>query len=265
MSDNTLPIGIFDSGFGGLSVARAVRRLLPGEDIVYAADCDGAPWGERSDAYITKRLDMVVAFLTRQPVKALVVACNTATAVCVDHLRRELDIPVIGIEPAILPASRITQTGVIGVLATSKTVSSQKYAKLKERIAHVTVLDCACPGLMECVERGEFNHPDTDALIARFINPLIARGADALVLGCTHYPFLSEAIARVAGPGVKLIDPSPAVAKQLARRLNETGLLNTGAKKGRETFFVTGANAERQDVLHHLWSKEAKLEPLIIA
>ncbi len=254
------PVGIFDSGFGGLSVARAVRTRLPGENLCYAADCGGAPWGDRTDNYIHRRVDVIVDFLLSRQVKAIVIACNTATAVTVKRLREELKLPIIGIEPAVMLAARETRSRHIGVLATTKTLSSQKYHHLCNRTAEdLHVFDCPCPGLMDCVEAGDMDSPATMALLHRYIDPLIDQGVDTLVLGCTHYPFLASAIRQVAGPGVTLIDPAPAVARQLERRLAETGLLSDKKNGGTEVFYSTDANPVREKVLQTLWDPASRL------
>lgn len=256
------PIGILDSGFGGLSVMKAVRAELPGENLLFAADCGFAPWGDRTDAFINGRVDALVSFLLQNGIKALVLACNTATAVAAARLRAELTLPIIGIEPALLPAARETKSNVVGMMATTKTVKSEKYRLLKTKVpARVRVIDCPCPGLMDCVEEGEFDSPQTDALVAHYVRPLVAEGADMLVLGCTHYPFLAGSIRRAAGSGVTLIDPAPAVARELRRRLTEANLLSDRAA-GKEAFYVTGATPERERVLQTLWKKDAALGAL---
>lgn len=270
MMESQLPIGILDSGFGGLSVMRAVHAALPHERLIYAADCGFAPWGDRTDDYINARVDAVVNFLVFQGIKALVVACNTATAVAVARLRSSLPIPVVGIEPAVFPAVRETQAGKAGVLATVKTIASGKYCRLKaqalawaaeNRPMPVEIIDAPCPGLMECVERGEFHSPATRALVERYVRPIALAGADRLVLGCTHYPFLAEEIARAAGPQIKLIDPAPAVARQLGRRLDETGA-RRGSGLGACTFYATDPTDARERVLKTLWNDSAVLRPL---
>ena len=238
---DTRPIGILDSGFGGLSVARAVAELLPQENLVYAADCGFAPWGDRTDDFILERTHALVSHLLRKDVKAIVIACNTATAVCAESLRAELSMPVVGIEPAVLPGARTTRTGIIGVMATTKTLASAKYRHLKSIAPkEVRIIDCPCPGLMDCVEAG----------------------ADTLVLGCTHYPFLSDAIRLTAGPGIRLIDPAPAVARQLKRRLDEPGLLNDTKKAPARIFCTTDANEARERILRLLWTDNAVLQEL---
>lgn len=259
---NRAPVGILDSGFGGLSVYAALRRLLPGESTVFAADCAGAPWGDRSDEYILGRLEGLVGFLLSRNVKAIVLACNTATAVGAAVLRERLLIPVIGIEPAVLPGCRETKTKVIGVLATTKTIRSAKYRHLKTLApADVTVLDQPCPGLMDCVEKGAFHAPETVKLARRYVAPLVEAKADRLVLGCTHYPFLSDVLREVAGPGVELIDPAPAVVRQLERRLAANDALSDGFSP-EHRFFTTGANERRAAVLRLLAGEDARLEAL---
>ena len=260
---DTRPVGILDSGFGGLSVARAVAELLPQENLVYAADCGFAPWGDRTDDFILERTHALVSHLLRKDVKAIVIACNTATAVCAESLRAELSMPVVGIEPAVLPGARTTRTGIIGVMATTKTLASAKYRHLKSIAPkEVRIIDCPCPGLMDCVEAGEFRTPHTMALLREYVEPLVEAGADTLVLGCTHYPFLSDAIRLTAGPGIRLIDPAPAVARQLKRRLDEPGLLNDTKKAPARIFCTTDANETRERILRLLWTDNAVLQEL---
>ncbi len=257
------PVGILDSGFGGLSVARAVAELLPHESLIYTADCGFAPWGDRTDDFILERTHALVSHLLRKDVKAIVIACNTATAVCAEQLRSELSMPIVGIEPAVLPGARTTRTGVIGVMATTKTLASSKYRHLKAVAPeNIRILDCPCPGLMDCVEAGEFRTPHTMALLKTYVQPLVAAGADTLVLGCTHYPFLADAIRLAAGAGVRLIDPAPAVARQLKRRLDAAGLLNNTKKAPGRIFCTTDANEARERILRLLWTDNAVLQEL---
>lgn len=265
------PVGLLDSGFGGLSVTRAVRAALPHEDLVFAADCGFAPWGDRTDDFILERCGRLVEFLEAKNIKALVLACNTATAVCAAPLRARLSIPVVGIEPAVFPAVRETETGVVGVIATAKTVASAKYGKLAaEALAwakdarglDVKLFSQGCPGLMECVERGDFEGEETLRLIEAYVAEMRAAHADRIVLGCTHYPFLSDAIAR-AMPDAELLDPAPAVAQQLVRRLTEEGLLRAeDGHIGSAEFFATGADAARETVLQALWPGKPTLHEL---
>jgi glutamate racemase len=257
------PIGVFDSGVGGLSVLRAIRQELPAEDLVYVADSAYAPYGEKPERVIGERADMLVRFLVDRGVKAVVVACNTATGVSAEALRSRFDLPIVAIEPALKPAAAQTKTGVIGVLATARTLASRKFLKLME--AHgkgVDVVLQACPGLVQQVERGEFDGPTTRALLDEYVRPLLAKGADTLVLGCTHYPFLRPLLDDVAGPAVSLIDPAMPVARELHRRLAATGLLTERGRQGTEHFFTTGSVGAVTAVIGQLWPGSVHVDPL---
>ena len=226
-------IGVFDSGVGGLSVLRAIRAALPHEQLVYVADSGHAPYGDQSEAHITQRTLSVGNWLAAQGVKAITIACNTATVVAAKSLREQTHLPVVAIEPAIKPAVAMTRSGVVGVLATRQTVQSASVARLVELYgADKRILLQGCPGLVAQVERADLHSADTEALLRQFITPLIEQGADTLVLGCTHYPFLRDLIQRVAGEGVTLLDPAEAVARELARRLAEAGPLSAASQWG---------------------------------
>jgi glutamate racemase len=248
-------IGVFDSGVGGLSVLRAVRQQRPGDTLLYVADSAYAPYGDRPDNYILDRARAVADFLLEQHVDALVVASNTVTAIAIADLRARLTIPVVGIEPGVKPAVAATRTGCIGVLATSATVAGAKFKALLERHGDAArILVQACPGLVDQVERGDLAGPATRALLARYVDPLVAGGADVLVIGCTHYAFLKPAIRDVAGPGViALIDPSDAVALQLTRRLEETGVAPLAGTSGSEVFWTSAEPQTLEPLVARLW------------
>ena len=255
-------IGVFDSGVGGLSVLRAIRAELPYEDLVYVADSGHAPYGDQTEAHITQRTLTVGQWLADQGVKAITIACNTATVVAARSLREQTHVPVVAIEPAIKPAVALTRTGVVGVLATRQTVQSDSVARL---CAHYgegkRILLQACPGWVELVEQAELHGARTDALLRQFLEPLLAQGADTLVLGCTHYPFLSAAIQAITGPEVTLVDPAEAVARELVRRLTHTP--STQASLPSSTrFFTTGDVSKVQQVVAHLWGHGAVVEAL---
>ncbi len=223
-----LAIGVFDSGVGGLSVLRHVRELMPAERLIYVADNRHAPYGEKDAGWVEARCLELASFFQQRGVKALLVACNTATAVSVARLRERLAMPVVGIEPPVKPAVAASRKGVVGVMATRATAASPRFRALCERFAdRARIVPRACPGLVECVERGEFDGPAVRALLEEHLAPLRAAGVDALALGCTHYPFLMDAIRALAGEGVAIIEPGEAVARQLARRLRESGALRT--------------------------------------
>ena len=251
-----MSIGVLGSGVGGLSVLREVRRTLPGEHLLYVADSAHSPYGDRDAAFINARVGAIADFLMARGAKAIVVACNTATGVAVDGLRQRLHVPVVAIEPAVKPAAQVTRTGKIGVLATSRTLDSDRFARLvTTHAAGLDVLEQPCPGLVEQIEAGDFTGPATRALVERYVGPLRDAGVDALVLGCTHFPFVVALIREVAGPGVTIIDPSAAVARELARRLEAAGLTSANHADGRETFLTTGDAAQVAPVLGHVWGQ----------
>ena len=255
-----LAIGVFDSGVGGLSVLRAIRDALPGEDLVYVADSGHAPYGDQSEAHITERTLSVGLWLAQQGVKAITIACNTATVVAARSLRDQTHLPVVAIEPAIKPAVALTRSGVVGVLATRQTVQSESVAKLCDQYGQgKRIVLQACPGWVELVEQANLHSPYTESLVREFVAPLVAQGCDTLVLGCTHYPFLHAAIQRVAGEGVTLMDPAEAVARELVRRLGEQRRTE-GA--GTTQFFTTGDVAQVQRVVAHLWGDNTTVQAL---
>lgn len=257
------PIGVFDSGAGGLSVLREIRRQLPGEDLLYVADCGFAPYGEKPAAVIQQRAAALVRWLEEQHAKLIVVACNTATGVAVDALRQATSTPVVAIEPAVKPAALGSASGVIGVLATSQTLASARFERLvATHGAGVTVLEQPCPGLADQVDKGELSGPATRSLLERYVRPLVDRGADTLVLGCTHYAFLAGAITEIAGPAVRLIDPAVAVARQVRRRLADRSLLAPDDRQGTERFWTTGAPAEFGPIVAQLWGSATEVERL---
>jgi glutamate racemase len=257
------PIGIFDSGVGGLSVLQEIRRELPHEDLLYVADSGHAPYGDKPVDEINRRADAIVGFLVAQGAKAVVVACNTATGVSVDGLRQRWTLPIVGIEPAIKPAVATTTSGVVGVLATSQTIASARFAKLVDTFGGgVTVLAQACPGLAERVEAGDLSGPATRAMVEQYVRPMLDKGADTLVLGCTHYPFVTAVIGTVAGPGVTIINPSAAVARELRRRLEQSGLSTTTARPGQTQFWTSGPTAHLRDVIRGVGIEAAPVERL---
>jgi glutamate racemase len=257
------PIGIFDSGVGGLSVLREIRRELPHEDLLYVADSGHAPYGDKPNHRIEERALAITEFLIRQQAKAIVVACNTATGAAVATLREQFSVPIIAIEPAIKPAAAMTKSGVVGVLATSRTLASENFAKLTSRFgAEVEILVQACPGLVEQVEAGDLSGSQTRALLEQYLLPLLQQQADTLVLGCTHYPFLTALIQEIAGSQVTIIDPAAAVARELRRRLENVGLLSEQTRLGTEKFWTSGSPELAKTVMGQLWRGDVKVEGL---
>lgn len=260
-NSSAAPIGIFDSGVGGISVLKHIRELMPHEHLMYVADSKYAPYGNQTPEFIQARSFHLAEFLLNQGVKALVVACNTATAAAVSGLReRYPDLLIIGMEPALKPAVAATKTGVVGVLATSGTLKSAQFAALLEHYGQgVQVVTQACIGLVECVEKGELTSASTEALLKQYVQPLLDANADTLVLGCTHYPFVRTLIERLAGENVVLIDTGEAVAKQLKHRLQENNKLNTSTAFGTVSFWSNNTALNAENVIGLLWDEKASV------
>lgn len=254
-------IGILDSGVGGASVLRDIRALLPDVDVTYVADSAFAPYGPRTPGWIQQRAAVLTRFLLDKGAEVIVVACNTATAAAVQTLRAAYAVPIVGMEPAVKPAVAATRTGVVGVLATVGTLKSATFAALLDRFgSEVTVITEPGVGLVEQVEAGDLDGPLTRELVARRIRPMLDAGADVIVLGCTHYPFLRTVIAEAAGPGVTLVDTGAAVARRLVGVLVEHGLDTVGgAATG---YWTSGDPAVISRVLTHLTGERVIAEPL---
>lgn len=258
-----LTLGVFDSGLGGLSVLAPIRRSLPDASLLYVADSGHLPYGNKSDAYIQTRVLAISEFLLAQGAQALVVACNTATAAAVATIRARYSVPVIGMEPAIKPAVLHSQSGVIAVLATEFTVGSARFAALKARFdGQARILVQACPGLVELVEQGELQSETTRQLLQSYIEPLLAEGADRLVLGCTHYPFLKPLLNQLLPAGVQIVDTGEAVARELQRRvLADIGPLIANPSHY-EAFWTSGMPAQLDRVLPFLWPTAVRFRVL---
>lgn len=262
-SSHLAPIGVFDSGAGGLSVLRQIRVLLPHESLLYAADTAHIPYGDKTPAYVRERVNLVAECLVGFGAKALVVACNTATAAAVESLRQRFSIPVIGMEPGVKPAVEHSRSGVVGILATEGMVRSNRMAGLVQRFARDReVIIQPCPGLVEQVERNALNTPETVRLLQGYLAPIVERGADTLVLGCTHYPFLLPTISRLLGPSVAVIDTAQAIARQLHSQLRQKGLLNESDAAGSVRFFSTGDVLAQNELFSLLWGEQVSVETL---
>ena len=236
------PIGLLDSGVGGLSILREVRAQLPAEHLLYLADQAHVPYGPRSIEQVRAFSEGIARFLIAQGVKLIVVACNTASAAALHPLRAQFpDVPFVGMEPAVKPAASATRSGVIGVIATQATFQGELFASVVGRFAQgVRVETRACPELVRLAEAGETASPRARLAVRRCLAPLLEAGIDQLVLGCTHFPFLNEALQAEAGPGVTLVDPSPAVARQTGRVLRDLDALNPAGAPGTMTCYTTG-------------------------
>ena len=260
---SSAPIGVLDSGVGGLSLLPALRTQLPQENLHYVADSGHAPYGDRCASWINERSARIIQFLERQGCKAVVIACNTITAVAVTALRQRFQTPIIAIEPAIKPAVAMSRSRVIAVLATTSTLSSESLRQLRQRHGNdCRVLFVPCPGLADHVENGDLHSPGLRARLRDLLAAPIEQGADTLVLGCTHYPFLIDAIAETVGQGVHILDPSPAVAAEVRRRLATGGALNTSNKQGTVTLWSSAPTVEARRLAGHLAGSDTPAQPL---
>lgn len=240
MGDNR-PIGVFDSGVGGVTILREIQLQLPHEDLLYFADTANIPYGSKNPAEISRLATAVSRFLISLGAKVIVVACNTASVASLAHLREHFPVPFVGIVPAVKPAAEHSVRKRIGVMATDTTVASGILDSLVERFASdTTVIRQVCPGLVDLVERGEVEGPKAEALLRSYLNPLLSQQIDTLVLGCTHYPFLRKTIESIVGSSVTVVDPAPAVARQVARVLDQNGLRATRRGWGNSRFFTSG-------------------------
>ncbi len=246
------PIGVFDSGVGGLSILQEIRKLLPQEDFLYFADSAYCPYGGRPVEIIRNRAVAIGTFLQARGAKAMVVASNTTSASGLESLRRELSIPVIGVEPAVKPAVQLSNSGKVGVLATGVTLRSSRFNSLLHRYCEgVEVLTQPCPGLVEAVESGDLD--SARPLLHTYLAPLLKQGVTLIVLGCTHYPFLRPIIAELCGPKVTIIDSGEAVARQVMRVLDQFDLNALRSSGGIVQMFTSGDPVKVQPVVQLLW------------
>jgi len=244
--DSPQPIGLFDSGVGGITVLQAIQRLLPQEALLFVADQAHVPYGARPLQEVQSFSEGVVRYLLDQKSKLIVVACNTASAAALSYLREKFrGVPFVGMEPAVKPAVEQTQSGVVGVLATQATFQGTLYASVVARFGKgVKVLQDTCAGLVSQIEAGALHSAETRAILENALHPMLAQGIDAVVLGCTHYPFVTPIIQEIAGPGVRIIDPAPAVARQTQRLLDQYHLHNPDGTLHPPIRFLTTGNPE---------------------
>ncbi len=251
-------IGIFDSGAGGLSVFREIYKLLPNEHYLYYSDNAHCPYGRKTKKYIIDRARYISQFLIDKGADIIVIACNTATGAAINSLRKEFDIKFIGMEPAVKPAALATKTGVIGVLATAGTLRSSKYLLNKEKYEDdITILEHRGKGWVQLVESSKLSGKEVEEKVANCVLPLTENGADKLVLGCTHYPFLIDTIKKIAGDAVEIIDPSPAVARQLVKVMEEEKIVfdkiaQIKSFKEADIKFFSSANLDSLNTIYQL-------------
>jgi glutamate racemase len=263
ISSNSAPIGVFDSGVGGLSIAKCIAQQLPHENIIYIADSLHAPYGEKSVEFIIERVNIIAEQLIAKGVKAIVIACNTATVNAIEQLRAKVNIPIIGVEPAIKPAAKQSISKKVAILATKATSENQRFKDLID-LHHngAEVLIQPCPGLVEFIEQGKQNSDDCNALLKQYIDPLIAQGIDTLVLGCTHYPFVQKQISIIAGPQVTIIETAAPVTLQLTKKLVERKINACETQQGQYQFFSSLETKQQEQVFSQLWQDPLTLHAL---
>lgn len=256
------PIGIFDSGVGGISVLRTIREQMPEEDIIYFGDQGHIPYGSRPMEQIRGFSEAITKFLLEQNAKIIVVACNTASAAALKYLREKFpDLQFVGMEPAVKPAAEHTQTGKVGVLATPATFQGALYASVVERFASgVELLPETCPGLVQQIEQGNFDGEETNKILEDVLLPMLEKNIDTVVLGCTHYPFVIPLIQQIVGEKVRVIDPAPAVARQVGRLLEAGGVRNQSRSRGAIQFYTSGDPATLKSMLPILLGESGKVE-----
>jgi len=264
MSYQVQPIGVFDSGVGGLSVLRAMRELMPEEQVIYFGDQGHVPYGPRPMQQVREFSVAITRFLLDLNAKLIVVACNTASAAALHYLRDTFpQIPIVGMEPAVKPAAEHTQSGLVGVLATPATFQGALYASVLERFANgVQVLQDTCPGLVGQIEKGDLAGNETRAILDKALRPMLDRGIDTVVLGCTHYPFVIPLIEQIVGEKVRVIDPAPAVAKQAKRLLDVSGMKNLAGDSAEMRFYTSGDVESLKSLLPKLLGESGQVEPV---
>jgi len=267
MPSTSRPIGVFDSGVGGLSVLRSIREQMPEENILYFGDQGHVPYGPRSMGQIQSFSEGITKFLLDHDSKLIVVACNTASAAALAYLRERFPlVPFVGMEPAVKPAAETTRTGKVGVLATPATFQGALYASVVERFGTgVEFFQHTCPGLVNQIEKGELSSEDTRAILEDALLPMLdaSRNIDTVVLGCTHYPFVIPLIEQIVGENVRVIDPAPSVAKQVKRLLEVAGTKSQAQGRASVRFFTSGNPSEMKSMLPVLLGESGDVELVI--
>ncbi|MCW8090648.1 glutamate racemase [Alteromonas sp. ASW11-130] len=253
--DAAAPIGAFDSGVGGLSILKEIRYLMPQEKLIYVADSAYAPYGRKDDEAIFRRCQVICDFLIQRHCKLIVVACNTATAACIDRLRQTYSIPIVGVEPALKPAAMLTQSNRIGLLATESTLKSRRLLSLMTRFISFEqkLYPVGCPGFVELVEKGKFDSSDVYDLAQPVLSQLITNDVDSLVLGCTHFPFIQPVLEDIVGSRMHIINPAAAIATEVLRQLNASNLAGGYNQQSTLQFITSADPTELEPVVKRLW------------
>lgn len=257
---NSDPIGIFDSGVGGLSIAHCIHQQLPHENLLYVADTLHAPYGDKSTEFIQQRVNEIAQWFIERNAKAIVVACNTATVNAIDQLRANISIPVIGVEPAIKPAASLSKNKKVAILVTKATAENQRFLTLVAQYRHNSeVIIQPCPGLVELIERDEKNSAECELLLNAYLQPLLDKGVDTIVLGCTHYPLVKGLINKICGNHVVIMETALPVTEQLQRQLARNNLLNSSINKGTSRFYSSKHGDIQQALFSHIWQHPLQL------
>ena len=261
-TDSTSPIGIFDSGVGGISVLRAIREQMPEENVIYVGDQGHIPYGPRTMEQIRAFSEAITNFLLAHQARIVVVACNTASAAALTYLREKFpQVPFVGMEPAVKPAAEQTLTGKVGVLATPATFQGALYASVVERFANgVELFQNTCNGLVQEIEHGNLAGDETRRILEDALLPMLDNKIDTVVLGCTHYPFVIPLIQQIVGENVRVIDPAPSVARQVRRLLEAGGMKNPAVGRGEVRFYTSGDQAGLKSLLPVLLGEEGQIE-----
>jgi glutamate racemase len=257
---NNNPIGIFDSGVGGLSIAKRITEHLPNEQLIYFADSAYAPYGDISNQQIIQRVNIIADKLINKKCKAIVVACNTATVNAIDQLRARLSMPIIGVEPAIKPAAALSKSQKIGILVTQATANNARFIALVNQYKNdAEVFIQPCLGLVELIEQGKQKSDKFHRLLNQYLSPLITKNVDTIVLGCTHYPFMTDAIKAIMPNNVQLLETATPVSEQLKRQLAKHQILATQSPEITHQFFSSSKNPRQNEIFSQLWKSELKV------
>ncbi len=253
-SNNSNPIAVIDSGIGGMSTLKYISATLPSENIIYVADSNYAPYGGKSDQEITARIVKIFNFLLIKKTKLFVLACNTATAASIGKLREIYPYPIIGMEPAVKPASLITKNNEVGILATAGTLKSAKFTALLDTYSHsvINFHTQPCEGLVEFIENGDIKSKDLRNLLVKYLNPLLKENIDTLILGCTHYWFIKNLIKEIIGEKIKIIDTNQAVANHVKNTLEELNSLNLNSS-GHIEFWSNSMKSDSKEIMNKYW------------
>jgi len=257
------PIGIFDSGVGGLSITKCIAQQLPNEQLIYIADTKFSPYGDKTTILIQQRVNYLAKKLISLNCKAVVIACNTATVAAIDQLRKQVTIPIIGVEPAIKPAAQLSKTKKIGILTTASTAKNERFISLIEQYKQdAQIFIKPCPGLVELVEQNLSSSKKCKNLLIKYLTQLLAEKIDTLVLGCTHYPFLIGEIKKIVGGKVQIMETALPVTQQLKRQLDKYDLVATNEQVNKLYCYSSDFSDEQTSLISQLWQEDINLQPL---